>query len=84
MTTPPRPSIQPILDDVRALGDQLRLQLHLAGREAARTWQDDLEPRLAELERQGKEQGQAAVDATTQLAQDVRDALLAFQQRLRG
>jgi hypothetical protein len=84
MTTPPRPSIDPILDDVRALGEQLRLQLHLAGREATRTWQEEVEPRLAELERQGKEQGQAALDASTQLARDVRDALVAFEQRLRG
>ena len=60
MTTP-----TPTWDEVRRIGDEIQLKMHLAGMEARDRW-TALQPRLADLEttieRQGKRAGQMIAD----------------------
>jgi hypothetical protein len=71
-----------LLTDIRALGDELRLQLHLASAEAKTAWAEDLEPRLARVEAGANEAGHAVLEAATALAGDLRTAITNLRDRL--
>jgi hypothetical protein len=60
------------LELLRALRDEVRLQLHLGGMEARHRW-DELEPRLASVE-------QAAQEATEASRAAVREAIAALKE----
>ncbi len=46
--TPVQKQIETSLDTLTSLRDEIRLQLHLAGMDAKKTWNDVLEPQVEE------------------------------------
>lgn len=82
-TKPLSAELSALLTDIRTLGDELRLQLHLASAEAKTAWRDDLEPRLAQIEASANDAGHAVVATATTLATDLRAAVTNLRERLR-
>ncbi len=65
--------------ELRTLGDEIRLHLHLAGMDAKDLWNRDLEPRLYSFEKRVETE----VSAVTKTAlHDLRDALQTFRKNL--
>ncbi|MCA2981469.1 MAG: hypothetical protein INH41_20430 [Myxococcaceae bacterium] len=69
-----RDDVQALTKDIRALRDEVRLKVHLAGMDLQTEWQK-LEPRAELLLRE-------ATTATTGAVQDVKARLEAFKRRL--
>jgi hypothetical protein len=69
------------LEELARLRDEIRVKVHLAGLDAKSAW-GELEPRLSELERDARDQGDAVKTATVALAEDVRKAFVQFRERL--
>jgi hypothetical protein len=49
-TNPIEAQLKNVLAELRKLGDEVRVQVHLGGMDAKKAW-DELEPRLAEADR---------------------------------
>lgn len=71
------------LEDLRAIRDEVRVQINLAGKEAKSHW-DEIEPRLMKLERGVVGASDVASEATVDLAKDMAKAFRAFRDRLKG
>lgn len=69
------------LGDLAQLRDEIRVKVHLAGLDARSAWQQ-LEPRLDELERDFREEGEVVKDASVLLAKDLKSAFEQFRSRL--
>lgn len=66
-------------DELRTLGNEIRLQLHLAGMDARSMWNEKLEPRLFSFEKKLENE----VSQTTKTAlHELRDAMKRFRQGL--
>ncbi len=69
----PRERIRSLLDDLRTMRDELRVQIHLGTLEAQTRWKEDLLPRVEKLERDieaaGRELG-AGIEARTEELRD--------------
>lgn len=85
--TEKRPSIREDLkeelDELKQLRDEVRVKLHLAGRDLKDSWRE-LEPRIDKLEQRAKDEGEHVARATTVLAGDLKKALRDFRDRLTG
>jgi hypothetical protein len=60
-------SLENVVTEIEALGEEIRLKLHLAGMEANTLWTEKLEPRLFEARvhaREAKDASIAAVEET--------------------
>jgi hypothetical protein len=55
--------IRRTLSELQTLRDQVRLDLHLAGMEAKKRWNEDLEPRVFQAEVLAKEVSETTRDA---------------------
>jgi hypothetical protein len=66
--------------ELRTMGDEIRVQLHLAGMDAKDLWNRDLEPRLFSLEQ--RVEGEVS-SATKAALHDLRDAMQKFRANLR-
>lgn len=68
--------------DMRRLGDEIRVRLHLAGMEARSAW-EKLEPRLEAFERKAEEAGEELADELEDLAKSIKAQLEALRDRMR-
>jgi hypothetical protein len=60
-------AIEEALDELEAVSDEIRVKVHLAGMDARTTWDESLEPRLAEARKHAGEAtaaSKAAIDET--------------------
>lgn len=71
------------MQDLRAIRDEVRVQINLAGKEAKSHW-EEIEPRLAKFERGVVDTSDAASAATVDLAKDLAKAFRTFRDRLKG
>ncbi len=66
-----------ILDEMRTMRDELRVQLHLAGLDARTRWEEDLQPRLEKLEAEiqgaGRDLGESLEARASELRTQLRD-----------
>jgi hypothetical protein len=76
------PDLEPILNDIRTLADQVRLQVHLASLEANTAWREEIEPRVKDLEARVVEGSDQAKDAVAGLAADLKASLTKFASRI--
>jgi hypothetical protein len=56
--------------ELETVSDEIRMRVHLAGMDARTTWDESLEPRVAEARRHAKEAtaaSKAALDATLEM-----------------
>lgn len=70
------------LDDLRSLRDEIRVRLHLASMEARTRWNEELEPRFQQVERQAREAGEKAGESVRKALQDVQQAYKDFRSSL--
>ena len=70
--------------ELRALGDELKVQAHLAGMEASRKWAEEVEPALRDLERRAAEAGHQAEHALADLVSEARRTFADLRGRLRS
>ena len=82
-TSPLSEELNSALEDLRAIRDEVRVQINLAGKEAKSHW-EEIEPRLAKFERGEVDTGDTASKATIALAKDLSKAFSAFRDRLKG
>lgn len=66
--------------ELRTLGDEIRVQLHLAGMDAKDLWNRDLEPRLYSIEKRIENEVSAA---TRTAVHDLRAAMHSFRDNLK-
>jgi hypothetical protein len=72
-----RAEVKKGLERLQALRDELRVQSHLAGMDAKKRW-DELEPKLADVERAAEEATEASrtlVADTVKALQSLRDSI---------
>ncbi len=50
-TNPIQAQMRNVVAELRKLRDEIRVQLHLAGMDAKKAWDEDLEPKLEEADR---------------------------------
>jgi ElaB/YqjD/DUF883 family membrane-anchored ribosome-binding protein len=68
------------VEQLKTLRDELRVQIHLAKKEAQQAWGtaekswEDLESRLRQIKRQSEEPLEKVADATRQLVHEIGDA----------
>lgn len=74
-------SLDKDLADLARMRDEIRVKLHLAGMDAKSAWKS-LEPRLDDLEREAREEGEAVKSASVALAHDLKKAFEQFRARL--
>jgi len=72
------------LDELRTLRDEVRLKLHLAGRDVKDQWESTFEPKLEKLEQQARSATDNTVDAIRDALDQARDAFRGFRDRLVG
>jgi phage-related minor tail protein len=77
-----RQQLQKGLQDLQTLRDEIRVRLHLASMEAKTRWNEDLEPRLNDLEHQIKDAGERASEAARKAIAEVGEALNHFRASL--
>ena len=70
------------LEELRALRDEIRVKVHLAGADVKTTW-SKLEPRLADIEHEIQREGKDAARAASALVDDLKRAFRDFRDRLR-
>ena len=70
------------LGELKTLRDEIKVRLHLAGMEAKTRWNNDLEPRLNELEGQIKDAGEKVTDAARSSLTELADAVKGFRASL--
>lgn len=72
------------LQELKTLRDQIRLKLHLAGKEAQEQWETHLEPHVERIEQQIRGATENTVDAVKDAIERARTAFNEFGERLRG
>lgn len=70
------------LDDLKTMRDEIKVRLHLAGMEAKTRWNEDLEPRLAEIEGQIKGAGERVSEAARTSLGELTEAVKGFRASL--
>lgn len=70
--------------ELRTLRDEVRLKLHLAGREAREQWETSIEPRFEKLEQQIRSATDNTLDTIRDGIDQARDAFRGFRDRLVG
>ena len=78
---PPKQDDHVELSSLSQLRDEIRVRLHLAQLDAKDKWQE-LETQLISLEHRVKADGGSVMGATAKLAQDLKQSLVEFKQRL--
>jgi hypothetical protein len=73
---------QRALADLKTLRDEIKVRLHLAGLEAKTRWNNDLEPRLNELEGQIKDAGEKVSEAARNSLNELAEAVKGFRASL--
>ena len=71
--------IHEVLNQLRTLRDEVRVDLHLAGMEAKQRWAD-LEPKFHEVEQLGREVSETSKQAIADALQKLRD----FRETMRA
>jgi hypothetical protein len=66
--------------ELRTLGEEIRVQLHLAGMDAKDLWNRDLEPRLFSMEKRVEQEVSLA---TKTALHELRDAMRTFRDRIK-
>jgi len=66
--------------ELRTLGDEIRVQLHLASMDAKDKWNRELEPRLYSFEKRVEHE---VSDATKTALHDLRDAMRSFREQIK-
>lgn len=72
------------MDELRTLRDEVRLKLHLAGKDVKDTWEAKFEPRLEKLEQQVREASDNTMDAIRDAIDQAKDSFKGFRDRLTG
>ena len=72
------------LDELRTLRDEVRLKLHLAGKDAKSQWETTFEPRIEKIEQQVRSATDNTVDAIRDAIDQARDSFQGFRDRLTG
>jgi hypothetical protein len=62
------------LDELRTLRDEVRLKLHLAGKDVKDQWESTFEPRIEKLEQQARSASDNTVDAMRDALDQAKDA----------
>jgi 2,4-dienoyl-CoA reductase-like NADH-dependent reductase (Old Yellow Enzyme family) len=78
MNNPMNESIDRVMAELEAVGDEIKVQLHLAGMDANDVWTKTLEPRLFEARQHAKEAtaaSKAAIDEVLAALDDFRRSL---------
>ncbi|MCS6911695.1 MAG: hypothetical protein RMK29_01935 [Myxococcales bacterium] len=70
--------LQGALGELKTLRDEIKVRLHLASMEAKTRWQQDLEPRLAQLETQLRDTGERVEEAARQRLAELMEAFGKF------
>jgi hypothetical protein len=70
------------LEDLKTLRDDIRVRLHLASMEAKTRWNEDLEPRFFQIERQIKDAGERVGDAAHKALGELAQAFRSFRASL--
>lgn len=70
-----------VFDAIEQLRDEIRLKVHLAGLDAKEKWQQ-LEEQVQSLEQRVRGDGGSVASATAALAQDLKQSLVDFRDRL--
>jgi hypothetical protein len=65
-------TIDEALDELETLSDEIRVKLHLGGMDARKTWDENLEPKLAEARVHAR-------DARTASKKAIDDTIAAFK-----
>jgi hypothetical protein len=78
-TTDLKGDIKKSLDALRALRDEVRLQVHLAGMEVKERW-GKLEPRLEAVEHAAQEATESSRDAVNETVKLLRDFLTSLRK----
>ena len=73
---------QRALADLKTLRDEIKVRLHLAGLDAKTRWNQDLEPRLNELEGQIKDAGEKVSEAARNSLNELAEAVKGFRASL--
>jgi ElaB/YqjD/DUF883 family membrane-anchored ribosome-binding protein len=77
-------SLESGLQELRTLRDEIRLKLHLAGKEAREQWETHLEPHVERIEQQLRSAGDNAREAVTDAIDRARTAFEEYRDRLLG
>jgi hypothetical protein len=72
------------LDELRTLRDEVRLKLHLAGKDVKDQWESTFEPRIEKLEHQVRTATDNTVDTLRDAIDQARDSFKGFRDRLTG
>lgn len=72
------------LQELRTMRDEIRVRLHLAGKEAREQWEKHLEPHVGRIEKQLKETREDALDSVKDALERARTAFQEFRARLTG
>lgn len=76
----PAEDLKQTLSELRAMRDEIRVQLHLAGMDAKDTWNRELEPRLFTIEKRIESE---LSGATKTALQELRHAMHSFRETLK-
>lgn len=80
-TNTSRNSQSTVINSIAQLRDEIRLKVHLASLDAKEKWQA-LEEQVQSLEHRVANDGGSLVDATANLARDLKQSLESFRERL--
>ncbi len=72
------------LDELRTLRDEVRLKLHLAGKDVKDQWESTFEPKIEKLEHQVRTATDNTVDALRDALDQAKDSFKGFRDRLVG
>lgn len=70
------------LQDLRTLRDEIRLKLHLVGKEAREQWEKHLEPHIGRIEQQLKESRDDTREAIKEALERAKTAFQEFKARM--
>jgi hypothetical protein len=73
-----RDEVRREISELRGIGDEIRLKIKLGSMEARSAW-NELEPKLENLERDVEAEGETILEATAQLAKDLKRAFVQFR-----
>ena len=73
--------LQELRDDMQRMADEIRVKLHLAGMDVKDTW-NELQPRLAEFERQFDSKAEEVGDELKSLGQEIKTSLANIKAKI--
>jgi len=64
--------VRNVIAELRKLRDEVRVQIHLAGMDAKKAWEEDFEPKLAEADRLAENATEEAYRTTVDMIRNVK------------